>query len=169
MVSLPRRQGSARKDAAVPQGLPGECMKIAGVRFRDNSRVYDFDATDVEVSVGDDVIVESDRGQGFARVVRLREGDRLLRLLATLRSVLVVHLARAAAALSAHEAWHLCCCRTRGDFARERLPGFSGIDSASFDAVSLYGSNQQIVLGSVLYPLGRPAEQVRRLRQGRRY
>jgi len=52
-------------------------MKIAGVRFRDNWRVYDFDATDIDVSVGDDVIVESDRGSGFARVVRLREGDRL--------------------------------------------------------------------------------------------
>jgi cell fate regulator YaaT (PSP1 superfamily) len=52
-------------------------MKIAGVRFRDNWRVYDFDATNVEISVGDAVIVESDRGPGFARVVRLREGDAL--------------------------------------------------------------------------------------------
>ncbi len=48
-------------------------MKIAGIRFRDNSKVYDFDASDVEISVGDRVIVESDRGQGFARVVRLNE------------------------------------------------------------------------------------------------
>ncbi len=52
-------------------------MKIAGVRFRENWRVYDFDASDVTVSVGDDVIVESDRGLGFARVVRLRVADRL--------------------------------------------------------------------------------------------
>lgn len=52
-------------------------MKIAGIRFRENWRVYDFDTTDVQVSVGDDVIVESDRGLGFARVVRLREADRL--------------------------------------------------------------------------------------------
>ncbi len=52
-------------------------MKIAGIRFPENWRVYDFDATDVPVSVGDDVIVESDRGQGFARVVRLREADAL--------------------------------------------------------------------------------------------
>jgi cell fate regulator YaaT (PSP1 superfamily) len=52
-------------------------MKIAGIRFRDNWRIYDFDASDVEVRVGDDVIVESDRGPGFARVVRLREGDAL--------------------------------------------------------------------------------------------
>ncbi len=52
-------------------------MKIAGVRFRDNWRVYDFDATDTDIAVGDAVIVESDRGLGFARVVRLREGDAL--------------------------------------------------------------------------------------------
>ncbi len=52
-------------------------MKIAGVRFRDNWRIYDFDATGVEIAIGDAVIVESDRGLGFARVVRLREGDAL--------------------------------------------------------------------------------------------
>ena len=52
-------------------------MKIAGVRFRDNWRVYDFDATDVELTVGDPVIVESDRGLGFARVMRFREADEL--------------------------------------------------------------------------------------------
>jgi cell fate regulator YaaT (PSP1 superfamily) len=52
-------------------------MKIAGERFHENWRVYDFDATEIEVAVGDDVIVESDRGLGFARVVRLREGDAL--------------------------------------------------------------------------------------------
>jgi cell fate regulator YaaT (PSP1 superfamily) len=58
-------------------------MKIAGIRFRDNWRVYDFDATDAEVAVGDAVIVDSDRGPGFARVVRLREGDALPEVLRT--------------------------------------------------------------------------------------
>jgi len=52
-------------------------MKIAGVRFRDNSRIYDFDATGIELFVGDPVIVESDRGMGFARVLRLRDADEL--------------------------------------------------------------------------------------------
>ena len=52
-------------------------MKIAGVRYRDNPRVYDFDATGVELGVGDPVIVESERGLGFARVVRLREAEAL--------------------------------------------------------------------------------------------
>jgi cell fate regulator YaaT (PSP1 superfamily) len=46
--------------------------KIAGVRFRENWKVYDFDATDLDVSVGDRVIVDSDRGPGFAVVVRIR-------------------------------------------------------------------------------------------------
>lgn len=50
-------------------------MKIAGIRFRDNWKIYDFDASDVEIAVGDSVIVDSDRGQGFARVVRLRESS----------------------------------------------------------------------------------------------
>lgn len=52
-------------------------MKIAGVRFRDNWKVYDFDASGTEVAVGDPVIVDSERGLGFARVVRLREGEAL--------------------------------------------------------------------------------------------
>lgn len=50
-------------------------IKIAGVRFQENWKVYDFDATDVEVSVGDRVIVDSDRGAGFAIVVRLRSAQ----------------------------------------------------------------------------------------------
>lgn len=47
-------------------------IKIAGVRFRDNWKVYDFEATDIEVAIGDKVIVDSERGQGFATVVRLK-------------------------------------------------------------------------------------------------
>ncbi len=48
-------------------------IKIAGVRFRENWKVYDFDATDIEVAIGDKVIVDSERGQGFAIVVRLKK------------------------------------------------------------------------------------------------
>ena len=50
-------------------------MRITGVRFRDNWKIYDFDATEVPVSVGNRVIVDSERGVGFARVVRLREAQ----------------------------------------------------------------------------------------------
>ncbi len=48
-------------------------IKIAGVRFRDNWKVYDFDATDLEVAIGDKIIVDSERGQGLATVVRLKK------------------------------------------------------------------------------------------------
>jgi hypothetical protein len=38
------------------------------------------------------------------------------------------------------------------DFAVARLPGFSGIARSAFDLVSLYRTNQQVVLGAVLVP-----------------
>ena len=47
-------------------------MKIAGVRFHDNWKVYDFDPAGLDVAVGDKVITDSDRGLGVALVVRLR-------------------------------------------------------------------------------------------------
>jgi cell fate regulator YaaT (PSP1 superfamily) len=47
--------------------------KIAGVRFRENWKVYDFDAAGIDVAVGDRVVVDSDRGPGFAHVVRIRK------------------------------------------------------------------------------------------------
>jgi cell fate regulator YaaT (PSP1 superfamily) len=48
-------------------------MKIAGVRFQENWKVYDFDAMDLDIVVGDKVIVDSERGMGFAQVVRLKK------------------------------------------------------------------------------------------------
>jgi len=53
-------------------------IKIAGVRFRENSKVYDFDSTDFDIAVGDKVIVDSERGSGFAQVVRIRKVDKTL-------------------------------------------------------------------------------------------
>lgn len=38
------------------------------------------------------------------------------------------------------------------EFVRVRLPPFIGMDRAAFDAVSLHRTNQQVVLGAVLYP-----------------
>jgi len=38
------------------------------------------------------------------------------------------------------------------DFATQRLPPFLGMSYAEFDAVSLYRTNQQVVMGTVLYP-----------------
>ncbi len=50
-------------------------IRIAGVRFHENWKVYDFDATDIEVAVGDKVIIDSDRGLDVAQVVRLRRSQ----------------------------------------------------------------------------------------------
>jgi cell fate regulator YaaT (PSP1 superfamily) len=47
-------------------------MKVVGVRFRENWKVYDFDGTDIELAVGDRVIVDSEKGPGLASVVRIR-------------------------------------------------------------------------------------------------
>ena len=55
--------------------MTDKTKKIAGVRFRENWKVYDFDATDVEISLGDKVIVDSERGPGFAHVVRIRRSE----------------------------------------------------------------------------------------------
>ena len=49
------------------------------------------------------------------------ETDRVLRRLAAVGSVLVLPLARAAAALVEHTAWQACGFRTQADFTRERL------------------------------------------------
>lgn len=40
------------------------------------------------------------------------------------------------------------------EFATQRLAPFIGMDRAAFDAVSLHRTNQQVVLGTVLYPPG---------------
>jgi len=48
-------------------------IKVAGVRFRENWKVYDFDDAGVNVAVGDKVIVDSDRGLGFGQVVRVKK------------------------------------------------------------------------------------------------
>ncbi len=52
-----------------------QTITIAGVRFRENWKVYDFDASDISVAIGDRVIVDSDRGLGFASVVRIRRAQ----------------------------------------------------------------------------------------------
>ena len=46
------------------------------MRFRENWKVYDFDAAGMDGVVGDRVIVDSDRGAGFAQVVRIRKTER---------------------------------------------------------------------------------------------
>ena len=48
-------------------------IRVAGVRFRENWKVYDFDATDVEIAIGDRILVDSERGPGLASVVRIKK------------------------------------------------------------------------------------------------
>ena len=43
--------------------------KIIGVRFRNMGKVYHFDAADLEMKIGDHVIVETSRGLEYGRVV----------------------------------------------------------------------------------------------------
>src|SRR5690606_37930997 len=38
------------------------------------------------------------------------------------------------------------------EFATQRLPPFLGMDRTTFDSISLHRTNQQVVLGTVLYP-----------------
>ncbi len=44
-------------------------MKIVGVRFKRACKIYDFDATDVDVEKGDMVVVETERGMDIGWVV----------------------------------------------------------------------------------------------------
>jgi cell fate regulator YaaT (PSP1 superfamily) len=68
-----KEQGERGITHRVMEQTTEKLIKIAGVRFRENWKVYDFDATDIEVAVGDRVIVDSERGPGFAAVVRIRK------------------------------------------------------------------------------------------------
>ena len=42
-------------------------VKVAGVRFKTAGKVYYFDPDDIEVKIGDSVIVETARGMEFGR------------------------------------------------------------------------------------------------------
>ncbi len=49
--------------------------KIVGIRFKPAGKVYDFDSGAFVLKVGDDVIVETERGLGFGTVAVLPAGD----------------------------------------------------------------------------------------------
>ncbi len=44
-------------------------MRIVGIRFKRTCRVYDFDALDLDINVGDKVIVETEKGMDIGWVV----------------------------------------------------------------------------------------------------
>lgn len=47
-------------------------LNIVGVQFRRAGRIYDFLACDMILRVGDDVVVETDRGPSLAKVAQIR-------------------------------------------------------------------------------------------------
>jgi len=52
-------------------------LNIIGVQFRRAGRIYDFLSLDLRLRVGDDVVVETDRGPSLAKVasIRFQEGE----------------------------------------------------------------------------------------------
>lgn len=42
--------------------------KVIGIKFKDRGKIYHFDSGDLELKTGDEVIVESEKGLGFARI-----------------------------------------------------------------------------------------------------
>ncbi|MFH2011830.1 MAG: regulatory iron-sulfur-containing complex subunit RicT [Pseudomonadota bacterium] len=46
-------------------------MKVAGIKFRDNGKVYDFDTGDLDIHVNDRVVVGTEKGIGIGTVVKM--------------------------------------------------------------------------------------------------
>lgn len=44
-------------------------MRICGVTFKDNGKIYNFDANELEVKEGDYVIVETEKGEQYGKVL----------------------------------------------------------------------------------------------------
>ena len=49
--------------------------KIVGVSFKDKSKVYYFSANNIQIDLNDNVIVETERGLQFVKVVNIKEID----------------------------------------------------------------------------------------------
>ncbi|MBI5181768.1 MAG: stage 0 sporulation protein [Nitrospirae bacterium] len=43
-------------------------IKVVGVKFREKGKIYHFDAENLQLKLGDDVVVETERGVGYAKV-----------------------------------------------------------------------------------------------------
>lgn len=51
---------------------PIEGINVIGVQFRRAGKIYDFAATETELRVGDDVVVDTDRGASLAKVAQVK-------------------------------------------------------------------------------------------------
>jgi cell fate regulator YaaT (PSP1 superfamily) len=47
-------------------------VNVVGVQFRRAGKVYDFNAQDIDLRIGDQVVVDTDRGPSLAKVVQLK-------------------------------------------------------------------------------------------------
>lgn len=43
-------------------------IKVVGVKFREKGKIYHFDTANLQLKLGDDVVVETERGVGYAKV-----------------------------------------------------------------------------------------------------
>ena len=56
-------------------GIPIKHVNVIGVQFRRAGRIYDFSTNNESLIVGDDVVVETDRGPSLAKVAYVRYVD----------------------------------------------------------------------------------------------
>ena len=63
-------------------------IKVIGVRFRDNGKIYYFSAGDLNVEVGNNVIVETARGVEFGKVVLGNREVEEEKIISTLKPVI---------------------------------------------------------------------------------
>ena len=65
-------------------------VEVIGVRFRKNGKIYFFSPNDLEIEVGQNVIVETARGVEYGKVVLGRRTIKSEKVIATLKSVIRV-------------------------------------------------------------------------------
>lgn len=72
----------------------GNLRDVVGVKFNNTAKTYYYDSTNKHLRKGDFVIVETDHGEEFARVVQATGGSRKFAGAASLRKILRVASAR---------------------------------------------------------------------------
>ena len=65
-------------------------IKVIGVRFRDNGKIYYFSSGDLKVEVGNNVIVETARGVEYGKVVLGNRDIEEEKIVSTLKPVIRV-------------------------------------------------------------------------------
>lgn len=63
-------------------------MKICGISFKDNGKVYNFDINNNELNIHDYVIVDTEKGEQFGKVVKIIESENIEATFKDLKPVL---------------------------------------------------------------------------------